>query len=102
MAMEEVTIMVIFALPGVIQWVAGLGKNEAVGGPWTAMMIFTFTISFMGNSTSPSFSMLSYTAKHPKAFSYYQIWGISSYCWFIIIYIYNFSRNWSNFIRGKC
>ena len=35
-----------FALPGVIQWVAGLGKNPAVGGPWTAMMIFTFAISF--------------------------------------------------------
>jgi len=64
-----------FALPGVIQWVAGLGKNEAVGGPWTAMMIFTFTISFMGIILSPSFSMLSYTAKHPKVFSYYQIWG---------------------------
>ena len=64
-----------FALPGVIQWVAGLGKNAAVGGPWTAMMIFTFTISFMGIVFSPSFSMLSYTAKHPKAFSYYQIWG---------------------------
>ena len=64
-----------FALPGVIQWVAGLGKNEAVGGPWTAMMIFTFTMSFMGIILSPSFTMLSYTAKHPKAFSYYQIWG---------------------------
>ena len=64
-----------FVLPGVIQWVAGLGKNEAVGGPWTAMMIFTFTISFMGIILSPSFSMLSYTAKHPKVFSYYQIWG---------------------------
>ena len=64
-----------FALPGVIQWVAGLGKNEAVGGPWTAMMIFTFTISFMGIILSPSFSMLSYTARHPKVFSYYQIWG---------------------------
>jgi len=64
-----------FALPGVIQWVAGLGKNEAVGGPWTAMMIFTFTITFMGTVLSPSFSMLSYSAKHPKAFSYYQIWG---------------------------
>ncbi|MDB4846064.1 hypothetical protein OAH88_02705 [Candidatus Pelagibacter sp.] len=64
-----------FALPGVIQWVAGLGKNEAIGGPWTAMMIFTFTISFMGIVLSPSFSMLSYTAKHPKVFSYYQIWG---------------------------
>ncbi len=64
-----------FALPGVIQWVAGLGKNPAVGGPWTAMMIFTFAISFMGVVLSPSFSMWSYTAKHPKVFSYYQIWG---------------------------
>jgi len=64
-----------FALPGVIQWVAGLGKNPAVGGPWTAMMIFTFVISFMGVVLSPSFSMWSYTAKHPKVFSYYQIWG---------------------------
>ena len=64
-----------FALPGVIQWVAGLGKNESVGGPWTAMMIFTFTISFMGIILSPSFSMWSYSAKHPKVFSYYQIWG---------------------------
>ena len=64
-----------FALPGVIQWVAGLGKNEATGGPWTAMMIFTFTISFMGIILSPSFSMWSYSAKHPKVFSYYQVWG---------------------------
>ena len=64
-----------FALPGVIQWVAGLGKNEATGGPWTAMMIFTFTISFMGIILSPSFSMWSYSVKHPKVFSYYQIWG---------------------------
>ena len=39
------------------------------------MMIFTFTISFMGIVLSPSFSMWSYSAKHPKAFSYYQIWG---------------------------
>ncbi len=64
-----------FALPGVIQWVAGLGKNEAIGGPWTAMMIFTFTVTFMGIILSPSFSMWSYSAKHPKVFSYYQVWG---------------------------
>jgi SSS family solute:Na+ symporter len=64
-----------FAIPGVIQWVAGLGKNEAVGGPWTSMMIFTYTLSFMGVILSPSFSMWSYSVKHPKVFSYYQIWG---------------------------
>ena len=39
------------------------------------MMIFTFTISFMGIVLSPSFSMWSYSANNPKAFSYYQVWG---------------------------
>jgi len=67
-----------FAVPGVIQWVAGLGKNDPVGGPWTAMMIFTFTISFMGIVLTPSFSMWSFSTKHPKAFSYYQIWGCAA------------------------
>lgn len=64
-----------FAVPGVIQWVAGLGKNEATGGPWTSMMIFTYTLSFMGIILSPSFSMWTYSVKHPKVFSYYQVWG---------------------------
>ena len=73
-----------FALPGVIQWVGGLGKNTAVGGPWTAMMIFTFTLSFMGVVLSPSFSMWSYSAKHPKVFSYYQVWGSAVAIGFIL------------------
>ena len=89
-----------FAVPGVIQWVAGLGKNDPVGGPWTAMMILTFTISFMGIVFSPSFSMWSFSTQHPKAFSYYQIWGcaaaigvllfifITFYCY---IYIYGYT-----------
>jgi len=67
-----------FAVPGVIQWVAGLGKNDPVGGPWTAMMIFTFTISFMGIVLSPSFSMWSFSAQHPRVFSYYQVWGCAA------------------------
>ena len=67
-----------FAVPGVIQWVAGLGKNDPIGGPWTAMMILTFTISFMGIVLTPSFSMWSFSTKHPKAFSYYQIWGCAA------------------------
>ena len=73
-----------FALPGVIQWVGGLGKISAVGGPWTAMMIFTFTLSFMGVVLSPSFSMWSYSAKHPKVFSYYQVWGSAVAIGFIL------------------
>ena len=74
-------------MPGVIQWVAGLGKNPAVGGPWTSMMIFTFVISFMGIVLSPSFSMWSYSAKHPKVFSYYQIWGSAVVIGFLLFII---------------
>ena len=80
-------------MPGVIQWVAGLGKNEAVGGPWTSMMIFTYTLSFMGIILSPSFSMWSYSVKHPKIFSYYQVWGSAASSWSFIIYFFNISRN---------
>ena len=76
-----------FAVPGVIQWVAGLGKNPAIGGPWTSMMIFTFVISFMGIVLSPSFSMWSYSAKHPKVFSYYQIWGSAVVIGFLLFII---------------
>ena len=67
-----------FVVPGVIQWVSGLGKSDSVGGPWTAMMILTFTISFMGIVLSPSFSMWSFSAQHPKVFSYYQVWGCAA------------------------
>ena len=42
------------------------------------MMIFTFTISFMGIVLSPSFSMWSFSTQHPKVFSYYQIWGCAT------------------------
>ena len=64
-----------FNVPGVIQWVCGLGKNNPSGGPWTAVMILSFTLSYMGIVLSPTFSMWSYSVKSPKSFYYYQIWG---------------------------
>jgi len=73
-----------FAVPGVIQWVGGLGKEPSVGGPWTAMMILTFCLSFMGIVLSPIFSMWSYSTKHTKVFSYYQIWGSAAVIGFLL------------------
>ena len=64
-----------FNVPGVIQWVAGLGKNNPAGGPWTAVMILSFTLSYMGIILSPTFSMWSYSVKSPRSFYYFQIWG---------------------------
>jgi Na+/proline symporter len=64
-----------FNVPGVIQWVAGLGKNNPAGGPWTAVMILSFTLSYMGIILSPTVSMWSYSVKSPRSFYYFQIWG---------------------------
>jgi SSS family solute:Na+ symporter len=83
-----------FALPGVIQWVAGLGKNGSVGGPWTAMMIFTFTISFMGIVFFSIIFNVELYSQTSKSFFLLSNMGISRYCWSVIVYICNFSRNW--------
>ena len=90
-----------FAVPGVIQWVAGLGKNDPIGGPWTAMMILTFTISSMGIVLSPSFSMWSFSAKHPKAFSYYQIWGCAGAVGILLFIFTTFQGVGSNLLGAN-
>ena len=64
-----------FNIPGVIQWIAGIGKNNPLGGPWTAVMILSFTLSYMGIVLSPTFSMWSYSVKSPRSFYFYQVWG---------------------------
>ena len=79
-----------FSVPGVIQWVAGLGKNTPQGGPWTAIMILSFTFSYMGLVLSPNFSMWSYAVKSPKSFYFYQVWGSAGIVGFILFIIIAF------------
>ena len=55
--------------------IAGIGKNNPLGGPWTAVMILSFTLSYMGIVLSPTFSMWSYSVKSPRSFYFYQVWG---------------------------
>ena len=46
-----------FAIPGVIQWTAGLGKETPVGGLWTGIMCLTYMFALMGIQSAPAFSM---------------------------------------------
>ncbi|MGY9010001.1 MAG: sodium:solute symporter family transporter, partial [Rhodobacterales bacterium] len=64
-----------FAIPGVIQFTNGISVETPVGGTWTAIMILTFMLSFMGIQSSPSFTMLGFASKSPKGFAINQIWG---------------------------
>ena len=67
-----------FAIPGVIQFTDGISVETPVGGTWTAIMILTFMLSFMGIQSSPSFTILGFASKSPKGFAINQIWGCAA------------------------
>ncbi len=67
-----------FAIPGVIQFTAGLGIEAPDGGPWTAVMCLSFMMAAMGLQASPSFSMWGFASKSPRGFAIQQVWGAAA------------------------
>jgi len=66
-----------FAVPGVIQFTAGLGKETPVGGLWTGIMILTYMFALMGIHSAPAFTMWSFANNNPKPFAPQQVWASS-------------------------
>ena len=66
-----------FAVPGIIQFTAGLGKETPVGGLWTGMMILTYMFALMGIQSAPAFSMWAFSNTDPKPFAPQQVWASS-------------------------
>ena len=66
-----------FAIPGVIQFTAGLGKQTPVGGLWTGIMCLTYMFALMGIQSSPAFSMWSFSNNNPRPFAPQQVWASS-------------------------
>ena len=66
-----------FAIPGVIQFTAGLGKETPVGGLWTGVMVLTYMWALMGIQSAPAFSMWSYANINPRPFAPQQVWASS-------------------------
>jgi len=61
------------AIPGVIQFVSGVG--ETVGGAWTGMMVLTYMFALMGIQSAPAFSMWAFSNHNPKPFAPQQVWA---------------------------
>lgn len=66
-----------FAIPGVIQFTAGLGKETPVGGLWTGVMVLTYMFALMGIQSAPAFSMWAFGNKDPRPFAPQQVWASS-------------------------
>jgi Na+/proline symporter len=76
-----------FAIPGVVQFTAGLGKETPVGGPWTGIMVLTYMFALMGIQSAPAFSMWSFGNQSPKPFAPQQVWA-SSFCIGLILFFF--------------
>jgi len=76
-----------FAIPGVIQWTAGLGKETPVGGLWTGIMCLTYMFALMGIQSAPAFTMWSFGNRSPKPFAPQQVWA-SSFCIGLILFFF--------------
>ncbi len=90
-----------FAVPGVIQWTAGLGKETPVGGIWTGMMILTYMFALMGIQSAPAFSMWSFSNTNPKPFAPQQVWASSFGIGLILFSFTAFQGMAAHFVGGN-
>ena len=76
-----------FAIPGVIQFTAGLGKETPTGGLWTGIMCLTYMFALMGIQSAPAFTMWAFGNTNPKPFAPQQVWA-SSFCIGLILFFF--------------
>ena len=63
-----------FAIPGVVQWTAGLGREAPAGGPWTGVMCLTYMFAVLGLQATPAFSTWAFASESPRPFAPQQVW----------------------------
>ena len=88
-----------FAIPGVIQFTAGLGKETPVGGLWTGIMCLTYMFALMGIQSAPAFTMWAFGNADPKPFAPQQVWA-SSFCIGLILFFFTAFQGMGAHILG--
>ena len=63
-----------FAIPGVVQWTAGLGREAPIGGSWTGVMCLTYMFAVLGLQATPAFSTWAFASESPRPFAPQQVW----------------------------
>ena len=87
------------AIPGVIQFTAGLGVETPVGGLWTGIMVLTYMFALMGIQSAPAFSMWSFSNNDPRPFAPQQVWA-SSFGIGLILFFFTASQGMGAHIIG--
>jgi Na+/proline symporter len=64
-------------IPGVMQYSAGVGKEETSGGIWTTLAIVSFGLSLIGIVLSPPMGFLATTVRTRAGFAFHQVWMVA-------------------------
>ena len=90
-----------FAIPGVIQFTAGLGKEVPVGGLWTGVMCLTYMFALMGIQSAPAFTMWSFSNSSPRPFAHQQVWASSFGIGLILFFFTAFQGMGAHLLGGN-
>lgn len=64
-------------IPGVMQYSAGVGKEQTAGGMWTTLAILSTALAFIGITLSPAFAFLGTTVRRGAGFAFSHVWMIA-------------------------
>lgn len=74
------------AIPGVVQFTAGLGQEAPVGGHWTASMILSYSFALMGIQAAPAFTIWAFACRSAKGFGIQQVWASAAAVGVILVF----------------
>jgi SSS family solute:Na+ symporter len=75
-----------FTTPGVVQFVAGYGKEAPVGGVWTTTMVLSTVLSLIGLQLAPAFGVLAFSARDARGFAPQQVWAAAATVGFGLVF----------------
>jgi solute:Na+ symporter, SSS family len=90
-----------FAVPGVIQFTAGLGKEAPIGGVWTAVMILTYMFALMGIQAAPAFTMWAFSNTNPAPFAPQAVWASAMWIGGTLIFFTTFQGMAAHFLGAN-
>lgn len=75
-----------FAVPGVMQFTAGIGHEIPAGGIWTGVMLLTYSLGLMGIQAAPGFSMLAFASRDVRGYAPQQVWASGAIVGVILLF----------------
>lgn len=75
----------LFEVSGVVQFVAGLGKQAPVGSPWTAAMVLSMALALMGIQVSPMATQLLVATRSARGIAAGQTWVMAGFFGLLVV-----------------